>query len=79
MRIVYFLALFLAALFSPWWFFLCASAVYLWHFTGYELFVIAILIDVHFGSGGLIGGAFYTVTFTILFILMSILKPNLRF
>jgi len=79
MRVVYFLGLLLAALFSPWWFFLGVSAVYLWHFAGYEIFFITVCIDAYFGSGGLISGAFYTLVYTALFVCMSVLKPNLRF
>ena len=79
MHTLSFIGLLLTALFAPGWVFLCLAVVYLWFYTGYEVFGITILIDVYFGTGGFITGAWYTTVFALVFICMMVLKPNLRF
>jgi|GEM_PF-2500166 len=79
MRGIAFVAMILLGLFTPWWLFIVCALGYLWFWSGGELFVIALLLDIHFGMGGFFSGAFYTLCLAIAYIIIATIKPNLIF
>lgn len=78
MRILAFIIVLAVALMMPWWFFLLTAAAYVLRWHGLELLIVSVLVDVQFGTGGVLYGALYTTTVAGLILFGTLIKPHLR-
>lgn len=79
-RLSMFGLLLLCGLFGPFWLFLGAAIVYAFVWTGYELLIIAVMIDLQFGSMSATWfGLLYTLSVGVVLMVTTVLKPHLRF
>jgi hypothetical protein len=78
MRVFFLLVIIISALVAPWWLFLCFVGMYTLFYTGYELLVVAALVDAFYGSH-LMFPFLYTIGTGILCMVALSIKPSLRF
>lgn len=78
-QILAFIVVILGAYFAPFPVFVLFALGYIVFWQGYELLVLAALIDLQFGSGGALYGYLYTVTVGTILLGAILLKPHLRF
>ena len=75
MRFIFFILLYIAALFIPWPIAALAAAAYACHWEGFELLFGALLIDTYFGTSFSL--PYYTLAAGVILILSFWLKPKL--
>jgi len=79
MRVLFFIGVLFTALYAPFPIFVCGALLYALWFSGIELLIVGMYIDVQFGHLGMTTEFLYTaVTGLILFCVES-LKPYVRF
>lgn len=78
-RIFYFILVFMSALFLPVWIFGPLAVIYALAFSGYELLVIALLVDAQFGDTSRTLWYGYTLMVSVILLAAVAAKPYLKF
>jgi hypothetical protein len=68
-----------AGLLLPFWYFVPFVLLYAFFYTPYELLVLGVCIDSVFGDTALFTGYAYTITVALTLLLITALKPHLKF
>ena len=78
MRLLYILLLVIVSVIAPWWCTLILWIPYAFRFRAYELIALGILLDAYFGYATL-WHIFYTVSATVLYFGVELLRPRIAF
>ena len=78
-RSLFFVGIVFLGLFMPLWVFLGGATPYILLYGGYEMFLVAVVIDFLFGAGGVVYGFLYTLTTGMLTLVALLLRPSMRF
>ena len=79
MRIFCFIGITLAALFLPFWIFVCLAFLYALVWIPYELLALALAVDAQFGDASMSIGYAYTLASALALVLAVYTRPYLRF
>lgn len=77
MQLLIFILIFIGALFLPWFIAAPLFVLYALWFRGFELFIIAFVIDAQFGAGAIFPFT-YIVGTSVLLAITTLGKPYLR-
>lgn len=75
-RITSLFAILVLAIHFPWWILLPAVIVYLITFSGYEIVILAVLLDGYYGNA--VSVPYYTLCASVLWLLVEYLAPYLQ-
>lgn len=78
-RALLFILIVLVAFAGPWWLLPVPAILYAFRYPAYELFAVAFLLDLSYGTGAVAVPCVYLVTAALIVGAAEVLKPRLRF